>query len=196
MLWNDSLVMKDLETESLWSHLLGRAMSGPLESTELEIVPSVLTDWKSWTRQHPDTLVCMLPRVTRHHRTIGASMLMRLCIGLVNDEDTKCWTLALLQKHPAINDEIGERPVLATFVEEHGTAVLFDRRVKGRELTFEMKEEKLIDHETGSEWDRELGIATAGELAGERLHQLPGIISYLDKWRVFHPDGAIEDIEL
>ena len=30
-LWNRSLIMMDKETDSLWSHLLGEAMAGPLE---------------------------------------------------------------------------------------------------------------------------------------------------------------------
>jgi hypothetical protein len=32
-LWNRSLVMMDLETKSLWSHLLGRGMQGKHKDT-------------------------------------------------------------------------------------------------------------------------------------------------------------------
>ena len=44
MLWNRSLVMLDQETKSLWSHILGQAMRGPLKGTRLEVIPSTMTD--------------------------------------------------------------------------------------------------------------------------------------------------------
>ena len=40
-LWNHSLVMVDQETGSLWSHLLGRAMSGPMKGTNLKTLPGL-----------------------------------------------------------------------------------------------------------------------------------------------------------
>ena len=57
MLWNRSLVMIDEETGSLWSHLLGEAMQGPLQGTQLEAVPSEMVTWESWRREHPQTTV-------------------------------------------------------------------------------------------------------------------------------------------
>ena len=33
MLWQRSLVMRDLETGTLWSHLMGKAMEGELKGT-------------------------------------------------------------------------------------------------------------------------------------------------------------------
>ncbi len=50
------LVMYDRQTDSLWSQLLGKAIEGPLEGTELEFVPSKHTTWADWRREHPDTL--------------------------------------------------------------------------------------------------------------------------------------------
>ena len=44
MLWNRSLVILDAETKSLWSHILGRAMQGPLEGETLEALPGLMTD--------------------------------------------------------------------------------------------------------------------------------------------------------
>ena len=41
MLWNRSLVILDAETKSLWSHILGRAMRGPLEGETLEVLPGL-----------------------------------------------------------------------------------------------------------------------------------------------------------
>ena len=165
--------MLDLETESLWSHLLGEAMEGPLKGTELDLIPSVLTDWESWTSQHPETSVCMMPRTAFNHRRLEGAALQRLCIGLSADDTTKCWTFSLLHEEPVINSEVGSLPVLVVFDAAHGTALLYNRRPRGRELTFEQRDGALVDVETESRWDRFHGVAVSGELEGRRLQQLP-----------------------
>ena len=47
--------MYDRETDSLWSHLLGAAVQGPMKGKRLELVPATFTDWQTWRRRHPDT---------------------------------------------------------------------------------------------------------------------------------------------
>ena len=36
MLWRNSLIMRDRETGSLWSHVTGEGLSGPAKSKRLE----------------------------------------------------------------------------------------------------------------------------------------------------------------
>ncbi len=56
-LYRNSLVLYDRETETLWSHLLGVAIRGPLRGTRLTTIPSVVTSWGAWRRAHPNTRV-------------------------------------------------------------------------------------------------------------------------------------------
>jgi hypothetical protein len=42
MLWNRSLEMRNVETGSLWSHILGEAMQGDLKGTTLQPLPTEL----------------------------------------------------------------------------------------------------------------------------------------------------------
>lgn len=56
-LWRNSLVMQDLETSSLWSHITGLCLDGKLEGTTLEQIPSVQTTWAKWQAAHPQTRV-------------------------------------------------------------------------------------------------------------------------------------------
>lgn len=193
MLLHQSLVMIDEETLSLWSHILGESTDGPLEGSELELIPSVLTDWESWLQSHPETTVCMMSRTAEHHRRLNGPLSEQLCIGLSEDDQTRCWTFPLMARRRVINDKIGDRPVLVVFDNEHGAALLFDRRFKRQLLTFEEQDGALVDRETGSEWDRMLGVAVSGEMEGNRLQQLPGIVSYLERWQGFHPDGETID---
>ena len=69
MLWNRSLVLKDLETGTLWSHILGEAMRGELKGERLEVLPAVITPWSDWRKEHPKTTVLSLRRTSREFIT-------------------------------------------------------------------------------------------------------------------------------
>ena len=56
-LLENTLVMYDRQTESLWSQLYGGAINGPLAGSSLKVFPSILTEWESWLAQHPDSRV-------------------------------------------------------------------------------------------------------------------------------------------
>ena len=49
--------MYDRQTESLWSQILRKAVTGPLTGTPLKTFPLVETSWKDWKNRHPETLV-------------------------------------------------------------------------------------------------------------------------------------------
>ena len=57
ILYENSFVMYDRKTESLWVHVTGRAVWGPLKGKQLEFVPSTVTTWQQWKAAHPRTLV-------------------------------------------------------------------------------------------------------------------------------------------
>lgn len=53
-----ALVMRDRQTDSWWSIMTSEAIGGPLEGTELPVLPvGEKTTWGEWRRAHPDTLV-------------------------------------------------------------------------------------------------------------------------------------------
>ncbi len=64
LLWNDNLVMYDVESDSLWSQVAAAAIRGPLTGTELELVPSTLARWDEWRAEHPDTDVLLPPPIS------------------------------------------------------------------------------------------------------------------------------------
>jgi hypothetical protein len=51
---DDDLVLYDRETESEWKQSLGRAIAGPLEGTELTVLPARLTTAARFADDHPD----------------------------------------------------------------------------------------------------------------------------------------------
>ncbi len=56
-LYKANVLLYDKETESLWSQLLRRSVTGPLTGKKLPVIPSVLVRWDKWRKLHPDTLV-------------------------------------------------------------------------------------------------------------------------------------------
>lgn len=57
LLYNSNLLLYDKQTESLWSQLLGKAITGPMKGSVLKGLPVVHTVWEAWKKVHPDTLV-------------------------------------------------------------------------------------------------------------------------------------------
>ncbi len=50
-------MLYDRETESLWSQLLFKAVSGPLVNTKLQALATANTSWENWLEKHPESLV-------------------------------------------------------------------------------------------------------------------------------------------
>ena len=57
LLYNSDVLLYDRETETLWSQILSKAISGKLVGSKLTIVPSSHTSWQAWKKQHPNTKV-------------------------------------------------------------------------------------------------------------------------------------------
>jgi len=57
LLYNSDVLLFDRNTESLWSQILAKAVTGPFKGTELPQLPATHTTWGEWRKRHPDTLV-------------------------------------------------------------------------------------------------------------------------------------------
>ena len=71
-----------------------------------------------------------------------------------------------------------------------GTAGAFDRRLRGRTLSFARRGEVVVDRETGSSWDV-TGRAVAGRLRGERLRPLRHDLPFWFSLAAFVPEAQI-----
>ena len=57
LLYNSDVLLYDNNTESLFSQILSKAVSGPLVGEKLKALVSTHTTWGAWKVLHPDTLV-------------------------------------------------------------------------------------------------------------------------------------------
>ncbi len=69
LLYNSDVLLFDRATESLFSQLGLKAITGPLRGTKLVAIPAVTTTWEAWRRKHPNTEV--LSHVLPHGRDYG-----------------------------------------------------------------------------------------------------------------------------
>ena len=49
-LLQEVLIMIDRETGTLWTHLDGKAIQGPLEGKRMTMIPAPHMTWKEWVR--------------------------------------------------------------------------------------------------------------------------------------------------
>lgn len=190
MLWQRNLVMMDLQTRSLWSHTLGRAMRGPLEGEHLEALPSVMTDWRTWRDKFPKTSVLNLSRSSREfHRSVYRDPSL-FVVGISVGPVARAWPFDELVRQPVLNDSVNDVPLLVVFLPESHTAMVFNRRSGDRLLTFSRKDGKLVDDQTGSQWDPISGVATDGSLQGAKLIPEFGMVAFRGTWRDFYPHSS------
>lgn len=71
-----------------------------------------------------------------------------------------------------------------------GTANAYFRQVDGRDLTFRFEDGRILDEQTGSEWNV-LGQAVSGELRGMQLQPVVAINHFWFSWAAFKPDTRI-----
>lgn len=71
LLYQSDVLFYDRETDSLWSQIHSRAVTGPALGTRLRMLRSEMALWGEWKRAHPDTTV--LSRETGHRRDYNRS---------------------------------------------------------------------------------------------------------------------------
>ena len=199
MLWQRSLVMRDLETKSLWSHLLGKAMDGKLKGTSLELIPAVMTTWSEWKQRHPNTTVLAMPRTAKRFTENVWEQPERYVFGVTPHAAGKAYSasIPLLQKKKIIQISDDKQALLFTFSEKGKRVQVFSRAIDGKPLEFTgqtsstLKHDTIIDSETKSTWNLVTGECTKGPHKGRKLQPIAGTISFKRAWQVFFPDGKM-----
>ena len=188
-LWGRSLVMGDKETESDWSHILGKAMAGPLKGKSLAILPAKMTTWKAWRLEHPTTTATMLKPTARMFNQKFMEYTEDFCMGVVRNHAARHWTFDAMKENIVANDEFEGLSLVGHFDNETSSASVWNRKTDHGVLRFENEGSRFIDQQTQSTWDLTRGLAIAGELKGTRLEGTSAIVSYTEAWLRFHPDS-------
>ncbi|WP_373050676.1 DUF3179 domain-containing protein [Thalassovita aquimarina] len=115
----------------------------------------------------------------------------------LDGQPARAYPLRYLLWHEIVNDRIGDLPVAVTYCPLCNSALVFDRRVQGRELSFgvtgKLRNSDMVmyDRETESWWQQALGVGIVGHFNGARLTQLPVWMESWASFRASHPGGMV-----
>ena len=119
-------------------------------------------------------------------------------LGVVLQGQARAYDLNLLTRHEVVNDRFADLPVAAVWCPLANTAVVYSRRIKGRELHFEpsgvLMHGSIVmqDKETDSYWPILQGRAMYGAMTGTALEVLPVSVKVLYRdWLREHPDTLV-----
>jgi hypothetical protein len=215
MLKDNALIMFDEETKTVWSHITGVALAGPLKGRRLRRIAGVpKIRWRQVKANYPEAKVLVTNRgrsdapvssYADYHASevVGVRPMSapadnrlapkKLVAGLEVNGAAKAYPLELLARKGVIQDEVGGVPVVVARVASAEAVVVFDRRVGGRTLTFEAPtaEGRMKDVETGSQWAALRGVAVDGPLRGKTLTRLPHVTMYWFGWHAYYPKTAV-----
>lgn len=172
LLYNSDVLLYDRQTESLWSQILGQAISGPLKGERLRRIALAHTTWADWRNRHGDTLV--LSQHTGYRRDYSRDPYA----GYENNGKiifpVKRVDPRYHPKERVIGLEIDGRYKVYPFVELARTPAAVSDTFAGRSIriVFDAK------HRTGRVVDAD-------------GNEIPSIIAYWFAWIAFHPDTEV-----
>lgn len=171
LLYRSDVLMYDRETESLWSQLAMKAISGPAVGKELTWLPSEQLTWKAWHEKYPHGEV--LSTDTGHLRNYGGEAYASYfasekpmfpvphtrtelkdkawVIGIIMQGEAKAYPVDLLPSGKAIKDSVGNTKIV----------VRYDAEKKHVQVT------------------------------GDEGRQIPSVMSFWFAWQAFYPETSL-----
>lgn len=212
---NQNFIMRDEETGSWWQQVTGEAILGPLKGQRLRSVTHDELTFALWKREKPrgrvlrpdeqvaragkyapanwEERMVNVPVATSHR--MDASLEPRtLIIGLTINGAAKAYPFDAVVRQSPILDVVGGVPIFVVIGDDQRSVRAYERLVDGRKLEFFVKPNasslRLVDAETGSEWDF-TGQATGGPLTGQQLKKVPVLSDYWFDWKAYHPETMV-----
>jgi Protein of unknown function (DUF3179) len=209
-LFRSNKLMYDQQTLSLWNHLRGEPVVGPLTDSgiRLAVRPVVTAGWRNWRRLHPDTLVLSLDTGYQRDYTPGRPYgryyaspdtmfpvsprdLSRPAKDLVFvlrlPNAAKAYPLATLAREPLVHDTVAGVDVVVVSRADTRTVRAYQR--DGMRFATGADPDALRDNR-GQAWAaNEAGLVN--HASGRRLARIPGHLAYWFGWFAFHPDTPL-----
>ena len=130
---------------------------------------------------------------------------MERVLGVQRGGTVRVYPFNVLASARVVNDEVGNEPIAVFTVEgmlsaldaevirdsrRIPAAAAYSRKVDDRTLTFELRDGRIIDVETASEWNL-FGLAVGGVLKGRQLAPVDSGVHFAFAWLAFKPESEI-----
>jgi hypothetical protein len=145
--------MRDRETGTIWTHLDGKAIAGPLEGQRLNMIPIPQTTWGQWKADYAETLVLSpdTPFQDRYVRPVRIGVFNpneavygddrlpsnALIVGIEVEGVFKGYPLDELESAGGVvNDSVAGRPIVVFYDSDAQTGVAYLREIDGQTMEF------------------------------------------------------------
>ena len=193
----NAMVWWDHQTDSVWSQPWGAAIGGPLKGTGLKLLPASIVPWGTWLAEQPETTL-----VTNdlQARSRGGTPRDNFVIGVSLGDSGTGYRYESAAERRVTNDRIGGNPIVVFADPDDRNIKVYLRRIDTSglggsapsELTFEAGDSgRIVDVESGSQWDMVRGVAVGGPFKGVRLQPVPYVTFFDWAWLDFFPQATI-----
>ena len=212
--------MYDHQTRSLWSHITGEAIQGPLKGKRLKSLASMpQIAWKTWQFNYPETRVLSVSTrggmqesksqdvYADYHasqragvsgmkytdnRLPNKSLVIGVQVPAKNGTTQfRAYPLTHFTETAVINDTLGEVPLLIFHDKTSFATAVFVRKVGEDVRTFSPQDGHFVEDNTGTRWNLVTGEATSDQDKGKRLERLPAVNIYWFAWARYYPQTTI-----
>lgn len=114
---------------------------------------------------------------------------------------TRAYPLSILVWHEIVNDTINEQAIAVTYCPLCGTAMVFDRTIDGKTVSFGVSgllynsDVLMYDRNTESLWSQLMMKAVSGRYKGKYLHLRVSDIMTWESWEADYPQGKVLSTE-
>jgi Protein of unknown function (DUF3179) len=210
---NQNFIMRDNETGSWWQQVSGEAIHGPLRGSRLKRVVHDEISFGLWRSEEPQGRVLRRVKEVEEEyadwnwekrmkkaRTVVAKAKGDLLepravvVGVVLDGQARAYPFPKLKAQNPVVDKLGGQSIVVVVGDDKKSVRVFNAHAGDRSLSLLRKDEpgpiRLVDTETGSEWDF-TGAAVAGPLAGSRLEKVYAQKEYWFDWKIYNPSTSV-----
>ena len=208
---NQNFLMRDDETGSYWQQVTGRAVSGPLKGSALELLGTDEVSFAVFRDENPAGSVLAPFGIYAHQyakkdweksmkgaRTVisfkGQGLGDRdLVLGIQLGEASRAYLASDVLQKQVIQDELGDKPVVLIAGPDGKSVRAFISEIGDRKMEF-FREQKpgwsVLDSDTASKWDFR-GCAVDGPEKGKCLESVGVLRDYWFDWRNYHPNTTV-----
>jgi hypothetical protein len=205
--------MRDDQTGSWWQQVSGEAIQGPLKGRRLAAVMHDEVSFGIWKAERPGGRVLKMdPRRKDHYESADWEHRMKkartvtpvtkgdpfpprtVVVGVSLNGRAKAYPFPRLRDESPVLDTLGGVPLVLVVGDDQKSIRVFERTLDGRRLEFlaeaGAKPLRLLDAETGSQWDFS-GRAVGGPLTGRQLAKVKALKEYWFDWKIYQPATAV-----